>query len=158
MSRIAIIGMGNPLMSDEGIGVRVVARLQQTPVSETVDVLDLGTSGMNVLHELDGRDKVVFVDCAMMGEAPGTIRRFTPDDVVSQKLQPRLSLHEGDLLNTLALARRLGNCPEQIVIFGIEPKIVDFGDQLSPELMENLEAYVTAIRAEVEDAEDDDYV
>ena len=159
MSKVAIIGMGNPLMSDEGIGVVVVARLQQTPISETVDVLDLGTSGMSVLHQLNGRDKVVFVDCAMMGEAPGTIRRFIPDDVVSQKLQPRLSLHEGDLLNTLALARRLGSCPEQIVIFGIEPKIIDFGDQLSPELMENLEAYVAAVRAEVDDAEvDDDYV
>lgn len=148
--KTAIIGMGNPLMSDEGIGVRVVGVLQRTPISEEVDVLDLGTSAMSVLHELTGRDKVVFVDCALMGAAPGTIRRFTPDDVVSQKASPGLSLHEGDLLATLAMAQRLGRCPDQVVIFGIEPKIVDFGDQLSPELSANLERYVATIRAEVE--------
>ena len=153
MKNIAIIGMGNPLMSDEGIGVRVVTRLQRSELSETVDVLDLGTSGMRVLHELEGRDKVIFVDCALMGTAPGTLRRFTPDEVASQKAQPGLSLHEGDLLGTLALARQLGTCPEDVVIFGIEPKVVDFGDQLSPELVENLDSYVAAIRAEVGDTQ-----
>ena len=147
--RIAVIGMGNPLMSDEGIGVRVVARLQETPLAATVDVLDMGTSGMGVLHELEGRDRAVFVDCAVMGAAPGTIRRFTPDEVVSRKVQARLSLHEGDLLSVLALARRLGTCPDEVVIFGIEPEVVDFGDQLSPELSDELDTYVATIDAEV---------
>lgn len=149
MKNIAIIGMGNPFMRDEGVGIRVVAELQQSDLAETVDVLDLGTSGMNVLHELDGRDKVIFVDCTMMGTPPGTLRRFTPDDVVSRKEQSGLSLHEGDLLQTLALARQLGTCPADVVIFGIEPKVVDYGDHLSPELEENLDAYQAAVRAEV---------
>lgn len=150
MKRIAIIGMGNPLMSDEGIGVRVVAELQRTTLSEVADVLDLGTSGMKVLHELEGRDAVIFVDCAVMGAEPGTIVRFTPDDVETRKVQPRLSLHEGDLLNTLALARRLGTCPEQVVIFGIEPKSIELGECLSPELAQHLDEYAAAIRAEVD--------
>ena len=148
--RTAIIGMGNPLMSDEGIGVRVVARLRESGLTDEVDVLDLGTSAMSVLHELEGRDKVVFVDCAMMGAEPGTIQRFSPEEVSSCKVQSGLSLHEGDLLNTIALARRLGTCPEEIVIFGIEPKTIDFGEDLSPELAEQVENYVAAIRAEVD--------
>ena len=151
-SKTAIIGMGNPLMSDEGIGVRVIARLQETPVADVVDVLDLGTSGMQVLHELQGRDKVVFVDCAMMGLPAGTLRRFTPDDVETRKVQTRLSLHEGDLLNTIALARRLGTCPGEIVIFGIEPKKLELGEELSAELAGQLEDYVAAIYEEVEQA------
>lgn len=148
--RIAVIGMGNPLMSDEGIGVSVAARLQQTALAETVDVLEMGTSGMSVLHELRGRDLVVFVDCALMGTAPGTMRRFTPDDVESSAVQPRLSLHEGDLLGVLSLARRLGSHPDEVVIFGIEPKVVDFGDRLSPELADHLDEYVATVQAELD--------
>lgn len=145
----AIIGMGNPLMSDEGVGIRLIDRLQGTTLAESVDILDLGTSGMRALHELEGRDLVVFVDCALMGTEPGTIRRFTPDDVETKKIQPRLSLHEGDLLNTIALARRLGTSPRRIVIFGIEPKTVEPGETLSPELAAGLEEYVAAIRQEL---------
>ena len=148
--KTAIIGMGNPLMSDEGIGVRVVARLRESNLADDVDVLDLGTSAMSVLHELEGRSKVVFVDCAMMGAEPGTIHRFSPEEVSSRKVQSGLSLHEGDLLNTIALARRLGTCPEEVVIFGIEPKTIDFGEDLSPELADQVENYVAAIRAEVD--------
>ena len=149
MKPTAIIGMGNPLMSDEGIGIHVIARLQQTILADRTDILDLGTSGMRALHELEGRDMVVFVDCALMGTEPGTIRRFTPEDVETKKIQPRLSLHEGDLLNTIALAERLGTAPERIVIFGIEPKTIDPGETLSPALAARLDQYVATVREEV---------
>lgn len=145
----AIIGMGNPLMSDEGIGVHVIAQLQRTELADTIDILDLGTSGMRALHELEGRDTVVFVDCAMMGTEPGAIRRFTPDEVETRKLEPRLSVHEGDLLSTIALARRLGSTPRRIVIFGIEPKTIEPGESLSPDLATRLDDYVEAIRQEL---------
>lgn len=141
--------MGNPLMSDEGIGIHVIAQLQRVMLGDSVEVLDLGTSGMRALHELEGRDMVVFVDCALMGTEPGTIRRFTPEDVETKKIQPRLSLHEGDLLNTIALAERLGTAPERIVIFGIEPKTIDPGETLSPALAARLDQYVATVRDEV---------
>lgn len=150
MKPTAIIGMGNPLMSDEGVGIHVITRLQGTALADSIDVLDLGTSGMRALHELEGRELVVFVDCALMGTEPGTIRRFTPDDVETKKIQPRLSLHEGDLLNTIALARRLGTSPARIVIFGIEPQMIDPGETLSPELAARLDQYVAAIRQELD--------
>jgi hydrogenase maturation protease len=149
MKNVAIIGMGNPFMSDEGVGIRVIERLREAPLPSGVEVLDMGTSGMSVLHELEGRDKVVFVDCALMGAPPGTIRRFTPDQVTTQKGSSRLSLHEGDLLRTLALARRLGTCSDDIVVFGIEPKAVELGEGLSPELTQSLDTYANAVRAEI---------
>lgn len=149
MKPTAIIGMGNPLMTDEGVGIHVIARLQRTALADSIDILDLGTSGMRALHELEGRELVVFVDCAMMGTEPGTIRRFTPDDVETKKIQPRLSLHEGDLLNTIALARRFGTSPRQIVIFGIEPKTVEPGDALSADLAAHIDEYVAAIHQEI---------
>ena len=145
MKPTAVIGMGNPWMSDEGIGIHVITRLQRTEIADTIDILDLGTSGMRALHELEGRETVVFVDCALMGEAPGTMRRFTPDDVETRKVQPRLSLHEGDLLSTIALARRLGKAPRRIVIFGIEPETIEPGESLSPDLAARLDQYVAEI-------------
>lgn len=153
MKSILVIGMGNPFMSDEGVGIRVIDRLREGPLPEGVEVLDMGTSGLAVLHEIRGRDKVVFVDCALMGAPPGTIRRFTPDEVTTQKTQQRVSLHECDLLHTIALARRLGTCSGEVVIFGIEPRAVELGEGLSSELAESLDAYAKAVRAEVDGAD-----
>ena len=145
-----VIGLGNPLMTDEGVGIAVVARLHQcADLPADVEVIDLGTGGLNVLHEIKGRSKVVFVDCAYMNASPATLRRFTPDEVQSAKLQTRLSLHEGDLLQTLELARQLGELPSEIVIYGIEPESVTFGDHLSDTLKRRLDEYVETIRQEI---------
>ena len=125
MKEVLVAGLGNPLMGDEGIGVCLVQELaRQAERFPAADIEDLGAGGMSVLHAIAGRRKVVFVDCARMGEPPGTIRRFTLDDVRSKKSLPRLSLHEADLLQVLELSRSLGECPEEVVIFGIEPESV----------------------------------
>jgi hydrogenase maturation protease len=114
-----------------------------------VDVIDLGTGGLAVVHEMAHRPKVIFVDCALMDEAPGTLRRFTPDEVVTRKIQTRLSLHEGDLMQSIALSRQLGECPPEIVIFGIQPKRVEMGESLSNELQARLSEYEERVLAEV---------
>ncbi len=149
MASVLIICLGNPLMRDEGVGIRLAAEL--TPLlaeRSDVEVLELGTGGLTVMHAIAGREKVVFVDCALMGEEPGTLRRFTPEEVRSTKVRTRYSLHEGDLLNTLELSHSMGECPEDIVIFGIEPKEIADGQELSPELEEHVEEYTKAILSE----------
>lgn len=150
MVPVAVIGLGNPLMSDEGIGVRVVEALRaRADTPRDVDLLDLGTGGMQVVHELARWSRVIFVDCALLGEPPGTLRRFTPDQVVSKKIQPRMSLHEGDLFQSLELSRQLGECPADIVIFGIQPERVALGDTLSPTLMSRMDTYVEHVLNEL---------
>ena len=145
----AIFGLGNPLMSDEGVGVRVLERLAQCEgLPEDVELIDLGSGGMRLLHHLEGRRKLIFVDCAFMREEPGTLRRFGLDEVRSTKLRLRRSLHEGDLLETLALAAELGTLPEDVVIFGIEPGSVVPGTELSPGLEARLRDYATRVREE----------
>ena len=110
--------------------------------------MDLGTGGLAVLHALEGRRKVVFADCAFMGEAPGTMRRFTPEQVRSRKVRARRSLHEGDLLGTLELAERLGRCPGEVVIFGVEPASTEPHPGLSPVLEARVGEYVEHVVAE----------
>jgi hydrogenase maturation protease len=144
-----IICLGNPLMHDEGIGIHLASELSSRLTDHPdIEVLDLGTGGLTVIHAIEGRKKVIFVDCAIMGETPGAIRRFTPEEVRSKKVRTRYSLHEGDLLDTLKLSHSIGEYPQDIVIFGIEPKQVAPGEGLSEELQSNIPHYVETILRE----------
>ena len=150
MRSTLVICLGNPLMRDEGIGTRLGSELSKRLADDSdVEVLDLGTGGLAVMHAITGRRRVVFVDCAIMGEAPGTIRCFTPDEVRSTRAQTRYSLHEGDLLNALELSRRMGECPDDIVILGIQPKEVTDGQGLTRDLENKIGEYVKTILGQI---------
>jgi hydrogenase maturation protease len=143
---VAVIGLGNPLMSDEGIGIHVVQRL--SGLSEkypSVDFIDAGTGGVSVLHIIEGRQKAIFIDCARMAEQPGVIKRFKLEDVKSNKVLTGRSLHEADLVKVLEMAARLGQSPGEVVIFGIEPQRVSAGMGLSETLSEKIDYYVSVI-------------
>ena len=148
---VVVLGLGNPLMGDEGIGVHLIERLaasgEQYP---SVDFIDAGTGGLSVLHLLDGRHRAIIIDCAFMDEPPGAIRRFTPEDVRSRKVLAHQSLHEADLIRIIEMARQLGQAPEQIVIFGIQPEQVRAGGELSRTLVEKADEYISLILRELE--------
>jgi len=151
MKPILIICLGNPLMRDEGVGIRLASELMEHLADNPdVEVMDLGTGGLSVIHAIEGREKIIFVDCAIMGQTPGLINRFTPKQVRSKKVRMRYSLHEGDLLNTLRLSRSLEQCPEDIVIFGIEPKEIAHSQRLTSELENNIQQYVQTILKELD--------
>lgn len=137
-------------MADEGIGVYLVERLNQVAGRyPQVEFIDAGTGGMSVLHWIEGRRKAVFVDGALMGAAPGTIRRFAPDEVRSAKVLAHQSLHEADLLRILALAEQLGQSPEEVVIFGVQPQVIEPRQGLSDVLLEKIEQYLAEIEVEL---------
>ena len=145
-----VIGLGNILLSDEGIGVHIVRRLlSQQDKFPLVDFIEAGSAGMNLLHILANRKKAVIIDCTKMGEKPGTIRRFSPNDVQSVKKLGQFSLHEADILQVINLSKQLGECPKEIVFFGIEPESPEPGEELSQTLSANLDSYATEIRKEI---------
>ena len=146
-----VVGLGNPLMSDEGVGVRVIERLSAFAERyPCVDFVDAGTGGIALLHVLEGRGKAVIIDCALMGIEPGGIRRFTPEQARSVKRPAHESLHEADILKIIDLSRELDQCPGEIVIFGIEPRSVCHGQELSRELAEKVDDYIDSICAELD--------
>lgn len=154
MRPIVVVGIGNLLLTDEGVGVRVIQALQvRAEEFPEVEFLDLGAAGMTLLHALAGRQKAVIADCALMDETPGTIRRFTPREVRSVKRLTGFSLHEGDLLQVLELACTLGQAPGEVVVFGIQPADVLPGWGLSPTLQAKLEEYVERVVEEVQSAQ-----
>ena len=150
-STLIVVGLGNPLMGDDGVGVHILNRLRErTSEFPEVDFIDAGGAPMKVLHALVGRECAVLIDCARMDEPPGTMKRFHPHDVVSRKKLTGISIHESDLLAILRMSQQLGELPMTTVIFAIEPGEVAPGEGLSPVLEERIEEYANTIFEELE--------
>lgn len=146
-----VIGLGNPLMRDEGIGVLLAEKLsQEYSGRQDMEFFDGGVGGMNLLYKIENRHKVILIDCAKMGQPPGTIRRFTPDQVRSIKQLGHFSLHEVDILKVLELAAQFDAAPKEVVIFGIEPQSLELGSELSKPLAEQFASYLAMISKELE--------
>jgi hydrogenase maturation protease len=141
-----VIGLGNLLLSDEGTGIHLIRKLSEHQDKfPSVEFIDAGTGGMNVLHLIANRKKAVIIDCVKMGKKPGTIKQFEPADVQTTKKMAHFSLHEADILRIIELSRRLGECPDQIAIFGIEPESLELGQNLSKTLTDKINFYMDTI-------------
>jgi len=147
---IVVLGLGNPLMSDEGIGCRIIeCLLAQAEKFPSVDFVDAGTGGLSVLHLIANRKKAIIIDCAYMEMEPGTIKKFQPDEVKTIKKLAHLSLHETDIIKVINLAKMLGQYPKQLVIFGIEPHTIEPQPALSNTLNAKINDYLSAITEEL---------
>jgi hydrogenase maturation protease len=148
---VVVIGLGNELLSDEGIGVYLVKRLtKQQSKFPLVDFVDAGSAGLNLLHLIANRKKAIIIDCAKMGAEPGEMRRFTADEVQSVKKLSHFSLHEQDILQVINLSRQLGECPEKVVFFGVEPKSLKPGQELNSSLSTKIDGYISEICKELD--------
>jgi hydrogenase maturation protease len=131
---IAIIGLGNYLRGDEGVGIHAVEKLRGMPWPDTVEIIDGGTPGAALIHLIEDRRLVILIDCADFGGKPGEIEVFDPDRLRREERE-EISLHAADLLTSLELARRVGRYPQKAIIIGIQPKSISPGVSLSPELL-----------------------
>lgn len=134
VKRVLILGLGNPLLGDEGIGVRVVEELKGLELPDGVAVIEGGTAGLGLIALMEGYQRVIIVDAADMGYPPGSVRRFTPAEVEFEKVEAPLSLHQVGLAEVLALAEALQVAPAGLVIVGIQPGRLEIADRLSAEV------------------------
>ena len=146
---ILILGLGNPLRGDDGIGPRVVEELTHRGLPEGVMALDGGTGGLNLLQVLAGWKRVVVVDAADVGREPGQFVRFTPDQVRLTETADRFSLHHAGLSEVLALAGALGQALPELVIFGVQPAKVGWSERLSSAVEAALPALADAVLKEI---------
>jgi len=147
---IVVLGLGNSLMSDEGIGPAVVEWFcEHAEEHPFVDFIDAGTGGMSILHLIANRCKAVFIDCAYMGTKAGTIRKFEPTEVRNIRKLAHQSLHEADIFNIISLSKKLDQQPQTIAIFGIEPESVKPGQSLSKTLAAKMNNYIAAVSQEL---------
>jgi hydrogenase maturation protease len=127
---VLLLGIGNLLLGDDGVGVHAVRRLAEQELPPGVEMLDGGTSGADLIDHLEGRSKVVVIDAAAGDEPPGTIYRCEASDLLGT--ERALSLHEFGLVDSLRMAAQLGCAPRRVVVFGVQPAVLAPGMDLSP--------------------------
>jgi len=133
MKRIAIIGLGNYLMGDEGVGIHATKVLRNESWPVDVEIIDAGVPSLALLHMMEGRKLVILIDCADFGAKPGTIKAFKPNDVKRVALEKKASLHAADLMTTFDIATQAGLPLPPVWIIGIQPASVEMTMELSPE-------------------------
>jgi hydrogenase maturation protease len=149
--RVLVLGVGNLLRGDEGVGVHAVRALTKRPLPPYVDVVDGGTMGLDLLHFMESYDRVLIIDAVEAGEEPGAILRFTPKDVTSQAGDFAISLHQTELLEIFALAAYLGRDLPPIVIYGVQPEAMGWSTELSATVEKRLDALLDAVQEELVD-------
>jgi hydrogenase maturation protease len=131
MKEIYVVGFGNLLMSDDGVGIRVAQAMAEDRLPAGVSVVDGGVSSLEVLGPLLAADKVIIVDALTGGGEPGTVYRLTPADLADVQGTEMFSLHDFSLPQTLALLSARAKLPP-MVIYGVEPAAVAMGLELTP--------------------------
>ncbi len=149
MRPILILGLGNLLQGDDGVGCRVAQELEHRKLPDNVEVIDGGTPGAGLVNLLEGRKRVIIIDAAEMGLPPGKFKRFEPQDVILTGSAQRFSLHRSGVADALALARELKLVLPEVVIFGVQPAFVDWSDGSSPAVQDAMPQIVDAVLQEV---------
>lgn len=145
--RTAVMGAGNLLMSDDGVGVHVVQVLRtRKGLPGDVMLIDAGTAALDVLQLLDGIDRLIIIDAVKGGGPPGTVYQFSPEDI-SEEPSPKLSLHQISLFQALNTNRMLGASMPGIIVVGVEPKTISPGTSLSAEVAVAVEKVVETVIA-----------
>ena len=147
--KTAVVGVGNLLMGDEGIGVHIAEKLKSAGLPPDVVVLEGGTHFWGDEEVLNGAEKLVIVDAVLGGGAPATIYRFSIDELEDEADDVRLSCHEMGLIEKLRMTQFAGFSPEQIVIIGVEPARVEWNTGLSKEVEEKVPEIIDAVMAEL---------
>lgn len=144
-----VLGLGNILLSDEGVGVRAVeALVEQVPLPPDVEVLDGGTSGMDLLDQIAGRARLIVVDAVRTGRPPASVVRLAGDEVPAF-FSAKLSPHQLGLSDVLAVLRLMDAAPAEITVIGVEPVSLDLGLDLSPAVAASLAEVLALLRTEL---------
>jgi len=151
--RTLVIGVGNLLLKDEGIGVHTVRALQEANLADDVALIDAGTAPDLIAYTNAG-DKLIIIDAAKGGGEPGTVYRLHPGDLTTPT-GAAISAHELGVEQGLALLKLMGNEPGDIIIIGIEPKEIDFGTELSAELQNRFPHILNTVLKEINTASPD---
>jgi len=132
--RVVVLGIGNTLMTDEGFGVHAIEALEKRyDMAEGVEIVDGGTTGMELFGDLQGVEHLLVVDAVRAGQPEGGIVRLTGDDVPAF-FKNKLSPHQIGLSDVLAALRFAGSEPESVVLIGVKPVSLDISMEMTPQV------------------------
>jgi hydrogenase maturation protease len=149
VKKTLVLGLGNILLGDEGVGVRVVERLQKLyEFPQEVQVLDGGTLALDLLSYVEDADRLLVIDALEMSAKPGTVARLEGDEIPAF-LSVKISSHQIGLADLLAAARLRGLYPEELVLWGVQPGELKVGLELSPPVAAQVEVLIEKALAEL---------
>lgn len=147
--RIVVLGVGNILLSDEGVGVHAVNRLTELyDLPDGVEIIDGGTSGMDCLDQVSEADHLIIADCMRSKKEPGTISRLTGEQIPAF-FRTRISPHQVGLSDMLAALNFHDMMPKNIVLYGVEPESFALGMEPTPTIAARLPELVDRLAAEL---------
>lgn len=147
--RIVVLGVGNILLTDEGIGVRAIEELgQRYRLPKEVELIDGGTSAMELLDDLANCDLLIIADCVRAGRTPGTLLRLA-DEEIPALFRTKLSPHQVGLPDVLATLLITHEAPVHTILFGVEPESLATHMGLTPVVEATLPRLVDAIASEI---------
>lgn len=140
-----VLGIGNLLLCDEGVGVHLVRALRREPLPSHVTALEVGTAFLYALPEIEQADRIIIVDAMHAGEGPGTVYRVPFDECARPEVLA--SLHGFDLSRVMFMAGR--NSAPEVVVIGVEPALIDWGTEPSSAIQEVFGDIVEILKAEI---------
>ena len=152
MHNAAIIGVGNPLRADDGVGIILLNKLKQRQqnLPSHLDFIDGGTGGMRLLHLFETYTFVLLIDAVDFCQKPGYAQLINLHEFDKTSSFPRsFSTHEFDLHQLFTLAASLQQLPDHCYLYGIQPKDISFGTAMTDEIQRRLQSYVQEIRKQV---------
>ncbi|MBU3112789.1 HyaD/HybD family hydrogenase maturation endopeptidase [Clostridium lacusfryxellense] len=148
MKDTVIIGIGNILLQDDGVGVHVIKQLENEKLPSTIELVDGGTSTLDMLGFFLDYKKIIVVDCLRAGLEPGTIYKIKPEDIKSYKKE-NLSIHDVQILDVVRMANMMNKYP-QVIIFGIEPEKIAVGLEMTQTMVTKIPEIIYNIKKEIE--------
>jgi hydrogenase maturation protease len=148
----AILGIGNILQGDDGVGVRVVEALRHLEWPPDADLYDGGTAPFDMLDVFLEHERVVVIDCVRGGREPGTVYRLTPEVLKWVESESRFA-HGLGVPDTVRIAQQLGATAE-VVVLGVEPAVIEWSLDLSPAMEAAMPRLLDAVAAELESRAD----
>lgn len=142
-----IVGAGNILLGDEGVGVHIIRSLEKIKLPDNVELIDMGVAAFSLISYIPGRKKVIIVDAAKSGGEAGSIYRLSADEIEGEK-DKFFSLHQIGIEDILDFFQP-EQVPGEIVVIGVEPGEIKWGMELSPRIKQKIPHIITFILKEI---------
>jgi len=152
VNRAAVVGVGNLLLRDDGIGIHAVRLLEkkyQIDQDKTA-IVDAGTAGIYMAPVIETSSHIFVIDAVKLKAPPGTIKVFNEEELKAASVHTRMSPHQVGILEILELCRLRLEKPPQVKFITMVPKDISPGTELSPEITKNLPELVEIVKEELE--------
>lgn len=148
MNKLVVVGIGNYILQDEGVGVHAVNCLREMELPEGVEVIDGGTHSYDLVDIFCQYDNLIIVDAIQAGGEPGTMYRAAYEELGLKPQDNCTSVHQIHFIEAVKMVNMLGHYPH-IIVFGVEPAVVDWGLELTPRVAEKLPRLTELIMEEI---------